>query len=74
MIHGKVEINDKPILGWQAIRHADITRADETTFSLYVCEVYDYEDKSTVRFNVSHDPRDGAPALVQKIWKQFTEI
>ena len=74
MIHGKVEINGKPILGWQAIRTTISPGEYSDGTAIYACEVYDYDSKELTRFALDHLPSDGAHVLVQMIWAKYEEI
>lgn len=73
MIHGKVEINGKPILGWQAIRTTISPGEYSDDTAIYAVEVYDYDSKELTRFALDHLPSDGAPELVRKIWAKYEQ-
>lgn len=68
-LHGTIEVNARPILRWGAQRI-------DTRNGIYHydCRVFDIERGSSIGFEVSHDPHEGAAILTARVMTEYYRI
>lgn len=71
MLHGKLEVNGKPVAAWQASRTTEIE--DTNARHPYDCQVT-WENGRTVRFQLRHVYSEGATVLAAKILTRASKL